>query len=108
MEFLQIGASVCALYADKYNPTAWYDCVIDKIIHTEESEEELSCPKFQVTFSEYDNTEIVTLGEIDLQPPPPDHERAPPDYHHSRNYHLPPVASSMRNAADPYRGYPHE
>eukprot|EP00957_Ditylum_brightwellii_P165851 12627301-Ditylum_brightwellii.AAC.1 len=61
MEFLQMGASVCALYADEYNPTTWYDCVIDKIIHTEESEEELSCPKFQVTFSKYGNTEIATL-----------------------------------------------
>mmetsp|Transcript_11189 Transcript_11189/g.14958 ORF Transcript_11189/g.14958 Transcript_11189/m.14958 type:complete len:404 (+) Transcript_11189:197-1408(+) len=111
MEFLQMGASVRALYADEYNPTAWYDCVIDKIIHTEESEEELSRPKFQVTFSEYGNTEIVTLGEIDLRPPPLEHEqheRAPPDYRRSRDYHRPPVASSTRNAADPSRGYPHE
>eukprot|EP00957_Ditylum_brightwellii_P018156 1367587-Ditylum_brightwellii.AAC.1 len=96
MEFLQMEESVRALYAEIYNPTAWYNCVIDKIVHTEESEEELSCPKFQVTFFKYINTEIVTL------------ERAPPDYHHSCDYHHPPIASSTQNAADLYCGCPHE
>ena len=68
MEYFQkIGARVQALYGDAENPVTWYDAVVDRaILRDMESGELLERPKFYVTFPEYGNTEIVTLGEVDL------------------------------------------
>ena len=68
MEYFQkVGARVQALYGDEENPVTWYDAVVDRVIlRDRETGEMLARPKFQVTFPEYGNTEIVTLGEIDL------------------------------------------
>lgn len=68
MEYFQkIGARVQALYGDGDNPVTWYDAVVDRaILRDLESGELLARPKFHVTFPEYGNSEIVTLGEIDL------------------------------------------
>jgi pre-mRNA-splicing factor 38B len=68
MEYFQkLGSRVQALYGDEENPVTWYDAVVDRVILRDaESGEVLSRPKFQVTFPEYGNTEIVNLGEVDL------------------------------------------
>lgn len=65
--FQKVGSRIQALYGDDENPVTWYDAVVDRVItRDDESGELLIRPKFQVTFPEYGNTEIVTLGEIDL------------------------------------------
>eukprot|EP00984_Skeletonema_dohrnii_P035646 scaffold35661_cov128-Skeletonema_dohrnii-CCMP3373.AAC.1 len=65
--FQKTGARVMALYGDEENPITWYDAVVDRVLLRDlESGEMLHRPKFQVTFTEYGNTEVVTLGEIDL------------------------------------------
>mmetsp|Transcript_25553 Transcript_25553/g.42185 ORF Transcript_25553/g.42185 Transcript_25553/m.42185 type:complete len:393 (+) Transcript_25553:157-1335(+) len=65
--FQKTGARVMALYGDDENPITWYDAVVDRVILRDmESGEMLYRPKFQVTFTEYGNTEVVTLGEVDL------------------------------------------
>ena len=65
--FQKTGAHVMALYGDEENPITWYDAVVDRVMLRDlESGEMLSRPKFQVTFTEYGNTEVVTLGEVDL------------------------------------------
>ena len=65
--FQKTGARVMALYGDEENPVTWYDAVVDRVLLRDmESGEMLYRPKFQVTFPEYGNTEVVTLGEIDL------------------------------------------
>jgi pre-mRNA-splicing factor 38B len=68
MEYFQkLGSRLQALYGDEENPVTWYDAVVDRVILRDaESGELLKRPKFQVTFPEYGNTEIVTLGEVDL------------------------------------------
>ena len=68
MEFFQkTGARVRALYGDEDNPVAWYDALVDRVIlRDHKSGDLLARPKFQVTFPEYGNTEILTLGEVDL------------------------------------------
>ena len=65
--FQKNGTRVMALYGDDDNPTTWYNAVVDRVILRDlESGEMLSRPRFQVTFAEYGNTEVVTLGEMDL------------------------------------------
>lgn len=65
--FQKTGARVMALYGDDENPTTWYDAVVDRVMLRDlDSGEMLSRPKFQVTFTEYGNTEVVSLGEMDL------------------------------------------
>lgn len=65
--FQKVGARIQALYGDDENPITWYDAVVDRVIlRNQESGEMLPRPKFQVTFPEYGNTELVTLGEVDL------------------------------------------
>ena len=65
--FQQTGARVQALYGDDENPVTWYDAIVDRVVLRDlESGELLPRPKFQVTFPEYGNTEIVSLGEVDL------------------------------------------
>lgn len=68
MEYFQrVGSRVQALYGDEDNPVTWYDAVVDKVIlRNDESGDMLERPKFRVTFPEYGNTEVVTLGEVDL------------------------------------------
>jgi len=56
-----------ALYGDDDNPITWYDAVVERVVMRDgESGKMLARPTFQVYFSEYGNTEIVSLGEIDL------------------------------------------
>lgn len=65
--FQKVGARIQALYGDDENPITWYDAVVDRVImRNQETGEMLSRPKFQVIFPEYGNTEVVTLGEVDL------------------------------------------
>jgi pre-mRNA-splicing factor 38B len=67
VEFFEEGIRVRAMYGDDENPVTWYDAVIDRVIRRdEETGEALLRPKFVVTFPEYGNTELVTLGELDL------------------------------------------
>jgi pre-mRNA-splicing factor 38B len=54
------GVKVRAIYSDEQFEPDWYDAVIDSIEETE---------KFLVTFPEYGNTSLVTLGEIELTLP---------------------------------------
>lgn len=73
MEYFQkLGSKVRALYEDEDNPITWYDAVVDRVITTDsDTGKALSRPKFVVTFTEYGNTETVTLGEMDM----PGHEQ---------------------------------
>jgi len=65
--FETIGSRIQALYGDKDNPVTWYDGVVDRVVRTDdETGAKLSRPKFLVTFPEYGNTELVSLGEIDM------------------------------------------
>jgi pre-mRNA-splicing factor 38B len=65
--FKTLGSKVQALYGDDENPLRWYDAVVDRVItKDEETNQVLRFPKFLVTFPEYGNTEIVTLGEMDM------------------------------------------
>ena len=68
MEYFQkTGARIQALYGDEENPVTWYDAVVDRVVlRNQETGEMLARPKFHVTFPEYGNSEIVTLGEVDL------------------------------------------
>ena len=68
MEYFQkTGARIQALYGDDDNPVTWYDAVVVRVIlRDHKNGEMLSRPKFEVTFPEYGNTELVTLGEVDL------------------------------------------
>lgn len=64
--FEKIGSRIQALYGDEDNPVTWYDAIVDRVIRTDdETGAKLARPKFKVTFPEYGNTELVSLGEID-------------------------------------------
>ena len=82
MEYFQtVGNRIQALYEDEENPITWYDAIIDRVVKVdEESGFELSRPKFVVTFPEYGNTELVTLGDIDM---PRDYA----NFENERSYH---------------------
>ena len=69
MDYFQtIGCNIRALYGDEENPTTWYDCVVDRVLRRDdETGIEYIRPKYIVTFTGYGNTEIVTLGEIDMR-----------------------------------------
>ncbi len=65
--FQKVGSHIRALYGDEENPITWYDAIVDKVVlRDEETGELLPRPKFWVTFPEYGNSELVTLGEVDL------------------------------------------
>lgn len=64
--FQTLGSRVMALYGDEENPVDWYEAVVDRVIARDEDGHALQHPKFVVTFTEYGNTETVTLGEIDV------------------------------------------
>jgi len=67
MFFETIGSKISALYGDEDNPVTWYDATVDRVVYTDdETGEKLARPKFRVTFPEYGNTELVSLGEIDM------------------------------------------
>lgn len=66
--FQTVGSRIRALYGDEENPVTWYDAVVDRVVRTdEETGIEFARPKFLVTFPEYGNTDLVTLGEIDMR-----------------------------------------
>ncbi len=66
MEYFQkVGSRVRALYGDEENEVTWYDAVVDRVVwRDDETGEKYVRPKFVVTFPEYGNTEVVSLGEI--------------------------------------------
>mmetsp|Transcript_27103 Transcript_27103/g.38842 ORF Transcript_27103/g.38842 Transcript_27103/m.38842 type:complete len:335 (-) Transcript_27103:649-1653(-) len=67
VDYFEEGVRVRALYGDEENPVSWYDAIIDRVIRRDdETGEELARPKYVVTFPAYGNTEIVTLGELEL------------------------------------------
>ena len=71
--FQTLGSHVMALYGDEENPTTWYEAVVDRVItRNEETGQPLKTPKFVVTFPEYGNTEVVTLGEMEMKGVPLD------------------------------------
>ena len=66
--FKRVGNTVRALYGDEENPVTWYDAVVDRVLSQDDaSGEPLRRPQFVVTFTEYGNTETVSIGEIDLR-----------------------------------------
>lgn len=64
--FQKLGSSVMATYEDEENPLTWYRAEVDRVVLRGEDGQLLKHPKFVVTFTEYGNTETVTLGEMDL------------------------------------------
>ena len=68
MDYLRtVGSRVRAQYDDEHNPLAWYDAVIDRVVSTDpDTNVALSRPKFVVTFPDYGNTELESLGDLDL------------------------------------------
>lgn len=67
MEYFQrLGSKVQALYGDESNPVTWYDAVVDRVLLKDDNGVEFYRPKFVVTFTEYGNTETVTIGEMDM------------------------------------------
>ena len=65
--FQKVGSAVRAMYGDEQNEVTWYDAVVDRVIwRDDESGEQYTRPKFVVTFPEYGNTEVVSLGEMDV------------------------------------------
>lgn len=96
MEYFQkAGAHIQALYGDDENPITWYDAVVDRLILRDlDSGKMLDRPKFEVTFTEYGNREMVTLGEVDL-PGSNDGKR-------------PAVTNRDRNAQNSERDYPRD
>ena len=66
-QFQKVGNRIRALYGDEENPVTWYDAVVDRVVlRNDESGELLARPKFWLTFPQYGNTELVTLGEVDV------------------------------------------
>jgi len=67
MEYFQrLGSKVQALYGDESNPVTWYDAVVDRVLLKDDNGVKFYRPKFVVTFTEYGNTETVTIGEMDM------------------------------------------
>lgn len=65
--FQTLGSTVMALYEDEENPLQWYKGVVDRVLTKDESNGiPYKYPRFMVTFTEYGNTETVTLGEMDV------------------------------------------
>jgi pre-mRNA-splicing factor 38B len=87
--FQKIGSKVMALYGDEENSIAWYEAVVDRVVtHNEETSQPYSVPRFIVTFTEYGNTEKVTLGELEMPGVPLD----------------PVVAQAPKDSSDDDRG----
>lgn len=64
--FQKLGSEVMATYEDEENALTWYKAVVDRVVLRAEDGSPLKYPKFVVTFTEYGNTETVTLGEMDM------------------------------------------
>jgi pre-mRNA-splicing factor 38B len=69
MDYFQtLGSRIMALYGDEENPIQWYEAVVDRVVtRNEETTRQLETPKFTVTFTEYGNTETVSLGEMEMR-----------------------------------------
>mmetsp|Transcript_26300 Transcript_26300/g.55931 ORF Transcript_26300/g.55931 Transcript_26300/m.55931 type:complete len:399 (+) Transcript_26300:516-1712(+) len=109
MEYFQkVGARVQALYGDDENPITWYDAVVDRVImRNQDTGEMMSRPRFQVTFPEYGNTEVVTLGELDL-PGSSDAKRPAMDKEgRAEGYDRRSERDYVREDEDRGRGYDH-
>jgi pre-mRNA-splicing factor 38B len=65
--FERVGSKVQAMYGDEENEVTWYDAVVDRVVRKDDDTGiDLFIPKFMVTFPEYENTEVVTLGAMDM------------------------------------------
>jgi pre-mRNA-splicing factor 38B len=65
--FQKLGSEVMALYGDEENSVTWYKAVVDRVVTRDDrTDAPLKYPRFVVTFTEYGNTETVTLGELDV------------------------------------------
>lgn len=65
--FERVGSRVQAMYGDEENEVTWYDAVVDRVLRKDDDTGvEFCIPKFMVTFPEYENTEIVTLGAMEM------------------------------------------
>jgi pre-mRNA-splicing factor 38B len=65
--FQKLGSKVMALYGDDDNPVTWYEAVVDRVVTNDpETQQKLRYAKFVVTFTEYGNTETVSLGEMEM------------------------------------------
>ena len=66
--FSTVGSKVRGLYGDDENPITWYDALVNRVVKVDdETGVQFSRPKFMVTFPEYGNTELISLGEIDIR-----------------------------------------
>jgi pre-mRNA-splicing factor 38B len=63
---LVAGVQIRAIYSDEENDPAWYEAVIDSVEHGDEGNCNPLHVKFWVSFPEYGNTELVSLGEVQL------------------------------------------
>lgn len=67
MSYFRVGSRIQALYGDEENPIKWYDAIVDRVVRKDdETGVDFIRPKFLVTFPDYGNTEVVSLGEIDM------------------------------------------
>lgn len=74
--FERVGAKVQAMYGDEENPVTWYDAVVDRVVKKDDvSGVEFYRSKFLVTFTEYGNSALVSVGEMDM--PGVDHSVQP-------------------------------
>lgn len=64
--FQKLGSAIMATYEDEENPSTWYRAEVDRVVLRGEDGSALKYPKFVVTFTEYGNTETVSLGEMDV------------------------------------------
>lgn len=63
LHLLKVGAKVQAIYKDDENDPAFYPATVQEIV---EPDEEGQKPRVVVTFDEYNNTECLVLGKIQL------------------------------------------
>ena len=80
LERLAPGARVRAIYGDEKNEPAWYEAVVEGEPVESKDDAGAKVLKYWVTFPEYGNSELVRLGDIEIDgPPPPDEEEEEAD-----------------------------
>ncbi|KAH8053140.1 hypothetical protein JL722_9806 [Aureococcus anophagefferens] len=69
-----------AIYGDEKNEPAWYEAVVEGEPVESKDDAGAKVLKYWVTFPEYGNSELVRLGDIEIDgPPPPDDEEEEED-----------------------------
>lgn len=80
LERLAPGARVRAIYGDEKNEPAWYEAVVEGEPVESKDDAGAKVLKYWVTFPEYGNSELVRLGDIEIDgPPPPDDDEEEAD-----------------------------